>query len=371
VSFVLQTLWYERARFLAAVLAVAFSALLIMMQCGLLLGLVAITSIPIDHSRADVWMGGPEVLSVELCRPIPDSYLFRLAEQPEVERAEIFLQGHAYWLRGGARPELCIVIGTRLEDDSLGAMRELTPELRGLLSEPGAVVIDESDMARLGVNGVGATAEVSGKRVRVVGLVTGVRSLASAYVLCSITTARQLLRLLPDQTVYVLGRLQPGGDAAAVVDRLRVYPTMSAFTAEEFSRRTQLYWVRRTQSGLAILFGAALGLLVGAVVTSQTLYAATVASLREYAVLRALGIPHWRLMAIVVTQSLCVGVAGVVLALPLAFGLRAAVQMLNLPIDLPAWLLGTSAAVTLIMSLLSGLAALRSLRLVEPMSLLR
>src|SRR3974377_1103318 len=106
---------------MAAVLAVAFSARLIVMQGGLLLGLFAICSIPIDHSRADVWLGGPEVLSVDVCRPMPDSYLFRLAEQPEVERAEIFLQGYAYWLRGGATPELCSVIGTRLEDDSLGA----------------------------------------------------------------------------------------------------------------------------------------------------------------------------------------------------------------------------------------------------------
>ncbi len=61
MSYSLATLWYERARYLPGVLAVAFSALLIALQCGLLMGLFAITSIPIDHTHADIWMGAPHV----------------------------------------------------------------------------------------------------------------------------------------------------------------------------------------------------------------------------------------------------------------------------------------------------------------------
>ena len=52
-----------------------------------------------------------------------------------------------------------------------------------------------------------------------------------------------------------------------------------------------MYWLTMTNAGISAGFTAVLGLLVGAVVTSQTLYAATLASLREFAVLRALGIP--------------------------------------------------------------------------------
>ena len=57
MSYALSTLWYERQRYLPAVLAVAFSCLLIALQCGLLLGLFSITSIPIDESSADIWVG--------------------------------------------------------------------------------------------------------------------------------------------------------------------------------------------------------------------------------------------------------------------------------------------------------------------------
>src|SRR5215470_1563170 len=96
MSYALATLWYDRSRFLPGVLAVAFSALLIALQCGLLLGLFSITSLPIDTTRADIWVGHPEVLSVDLGRPIPVAWQYLLG-QPEVERTEIYMQGFTYW----------------------------------------------------------------------------------------------------------------------------------------------------------------------------------------------------------------------------------------------------------------------------------
>src|SRR5262249_52893093 len=113
------------------------------------------------------------------------------------------------------------------------------------------------------------------------------------------------------------------------------------------------------------------GLMVGAVVTSQTLYAATVASLREYAVLRALGIPRWRMALSVLAQSFWVGVAGVALALPAAAALARLGDGMGAKVLLPGWLIGLAVGITMLMAVLSGLAALRSLRLVEPAVLLR
>jgi putative ABC transport system permease protein len=372
-SYSLTTLWYERQRYLPGVLAVAFSALLIALQCGLLLGLFSITSIPIDHTHADVWMGAPQVLSVDLGRPIAESTLARMGVLPEVERCEIYLQGFAFWSKPGGGSELCMVIGSRLSPDSLGKIDRLTPRQCGLLAEEGTVIIDESDVERLGVKGVGSVAEISGHQVRIVGLTRGLKSLAGPYVLCSVPTAKKRLPILHGQTTtYVLGRCRKPEDALTVVNRLRQYSDVSAFTAREFSRRTQLHWLTKTKAGAAMGYAAALGLLVGAVVTSQTLYAATIASLREYAVLRALGIPRWRMALMVVSQSFWIGIIGIVLALPAVYGLAwAADHLMSVQIALPWWLQSGAAAVTLVMALSSGLFALRSLRLAEPATLLR
>jgi putative ABC transport system permease protein len=371
MSYSLATLWHERQRYLPGVLAVGFSALLIALQCGLLLGLFSITSLPVDHTRAHIWVGAPQVLSVDLGRPVPESYLSRLAAQPEVESPEVYLQGFAYWSKPNGATELCIVIGSRLDDTALGPVDELSPELRSRITEPGAIIVDESELGRLGIHGVGDVAEISGQHVRVVGLVRGLKSLAGPYIFCSVGTARPLLHLLPEQTTYLLARCHAPADAPAVVERLRAYPSMSAFTSEDFSFRTRMHWLTTTRAGIALGCAAALGLLVGAVVTSQTLYAATAASLREYAVLQALGIPRWRMAATVLAQAFWVGLTGIAVAVPVLYGLREGADSLGAKILLPGWLLAGTVAVTMTMALLSGLAALRSLRLVEPATLLR
>jgi putative ABC transport system permease protein len=372
MSYSLATLWYERQRYLPGVLAVAFSALLIALQCGLLLGLFSITSIPIDHTDADVWMGAPGVLSVDLGRPIREGYLARLAADPDVAQCEVYLQGFAYWSKHNGGTELCMVIGSRLGEGALGAVDKLTPELRARLTEPGSIVIDESDMARLGIRGIGDMAEVSGNRVRVVGLTQGLKSLAGPYVFCSVETARPLLRLLPDQVTYVLARCHNREAARDVVARTRQrYDNVSAFTADEFSYRSRMHWLLKTKAGVALGYAALLGLLVGAVVTSQTLYAATAASLRELAVLRAMGIPRWRMALLVMAQSFWVGVVGIALALPAVHGLAALAERLTVEVILRWWVQVGAAVVTLVMALLSGLFALRSLRQVEPAALLR
>jgi putative ABC transport system permease protein len=361
------------------VLAVSFSAVLIALQCGLLLGLFSVTSIPIDHTRADIWLCAPDVLSVDVAQPIPEWYLARAASQPEVAQCEIYIQAFGKWVKPTGGAELCIVIGCRLEDNALGTVEELTPELRSLLSEPGSVVVDDSELDRLAISGIGATSEINDHRVRVVGMVHGLKSIAGPYIFCSISTAQMLLSRgsADEYATYVLARCHNPADVPAVVQRLREEDkkfdrtTMSVFTANEFSRRSRLHWLFKTKAGIALGYAALLGLLVGAVVTSQTLYAATAAAVREYAVLQALGIPRWRMAMAVVSQSFWVGISGVIIAFPTVFFLAWVADLMGAKVQLPPELLAGSGAVTLVMAVLSGLAAMRSVRMVEPAILLR
>lgn len=371
MKYAIWTLLYERRRYLAGILAVAFSGLLIAMQVGLLMGLIGVVSIPIVNSTADVWVAYPNTLACDLGRPIPNYWIDRLWMLPEVEQADEFIQGFTYWKTPGGSNELIIVLGVNLEDDSLGPIAQLTDEQRALLTEPNSVVLDEKDKGRLDVERVGQEGEVSGHRVRVVGFTRNMGSLSGPYVLCSLPTARKMLRLRDDQTTYLLARCKRPAEAASVVRELRKFPKFAAFGAEEFSTRSKNHWIGKTKAGIALGFAALLGLAVGASVTSQTLYAATAASLKELAVLRALGIPRWRMSLYVIQQALLVGVLGLGLAAPITFGLAELARSLGTPAVLPPWLLIGTAAITLLMALLSGLIALRSLRQVEPAMLLR
>lgn len=373
MSYSLRTIWYERQRFLPAVLAVAFSAVLVAVQSGLVLGLLSMMSLPVDRATADVWVGYPAVRSVDFGRPIPERWVSRLAAQPEVERAEGAILGFTPWTRAGETPgqtttEVCTVVGTRLDPHSLAAMDVVRNdrELLARLAQPLAIAVDESELGRLGIRGVGDTAEVLGVRVRVVSLVKGYRSLGGPYLFCSLETARALMQYQPDQVTYLVGRCASPKDAATVARRVNGYPQLSAFTADEFSARSRLHWLTTTKAGVAIGFTALLGLLVGAVVTSQTLFAATAASRREFATLRAMGIPKWRLKLSVLVQSFWVGLFGVALAAPITFALAEGADALGTAVRLHPYILGGAAAVTMTMALGSGLAALRSFRKVDP-----
>jgi putative ABC transport system permease protein len=374
IPYSLLLLGRERGRYLPAILAVAFCAQLNILQWGLLMGTLSVLSVPIDRTRADVWVASRDVLSLELAHPIPEIWESRVASQPDVEQTEVYLFSFGYWHKPTGGSEVCCIIGSHLGERSLGALADLTPQMRTDLTEPGAVVVDESELERLGVRGVGDAAEIYGHRVSVVGLVHGFKSVGGPYVFCSLRTARMILPLFqekPHDTMYLLARCRNPEEAGALVERLRQYPDLSAFTREDFSVRTRMYWLTQTNAGIGMGCTAALALLVGLVVTSQTLYAATAASLREYAVLRALGIPRWRMGAMVLAQSFWVGLFGVALAVPVIFLLGACANLAGARVLLPPWLFAAGNALTMAMALLSGLAALRSLRLVEPITLLR
>jgi putative ABC transport system permease protein len=190
-------------------------------------------------------------------------------------------------------------------------------------------------------------------------------------VFCSVNTAKPLLRIFPEQITYVLARCKDPKDAPMVVQRLRDQGGVSAFTASEFSIRSRMHWLTKTKAGIALGYAALLGLMVGAVVTSQTLYAATAASMKEFAVLRAMGIPRWRMATLVMSQAFWVGIIGVGLSIPAVHGLAALAAAAGSEVILPMWLQVGACTVTMVMAVGSGVVALRSLRQVEPAMLLR
>src|SRR5947209_3090443 len=215
MNYSLATLWHDRSRYLPGVLAVAFSAVLMALQCGLLLGLFSITSLPIDNTRADIWVGSKEVKSVDLGRPVPFSDMARLGSIPGVERIEFFYQNFANWKMPNGASELCIVIGSELGEGNLGSVKDLNTELRERLTEPNSVVVDAADAWRLGIKEEGETAEINNHKVRIVGFIQGYKSLAGPYVFCSQYTARTVLAIVmpPDHCTYLLARVAGGDDS--------------------------------------------------------------------------------------------------------------------------------------------------------------
>lgn len=376
VPYALLILRRDWFRFLPALLAVSFSAVLIAVQCGLVMGLLMCTSVPIDHASADIWVMSPDANSLQQTYPIPDSWELRLSREPEIVRTEPYLMCEAAWHKPGqGSTELCFVIGMRLDDHSLGAIRELSPEMRGRLMEAGTIIVDEWELPNLGLrHGEGEIAEINGQRVRIVGTLSGFEGHNFIYVFCSMQTARQLVPRLRqrNQILCVLGQCRQTDDVPKVIARLRAqYPDMGVYSRDELAQRARIYWLVRSRGGMVMVCTIFLALLVGLMVTSQTLYAAVLASLKEYAVLDALGIPRWRIAALVLAQSFWIGAGGLLLAAPIIWLLRWAALLIRTRVLLEVEILAGTGALTLAIALLSGASALRPLRRIDAAELLR
>src|SRR5207248_5069919 len=124
MGYALQTLWHERQRYAPGVLAVTFSAVLIALQCGLLLGLFKITSIPLDQTKAghgagvDIWVGSYGTKSIDLGKPIPESYITRLAGRSGVEMPEFYIANFGNFTKPVGGTELCYLLGSRMDPDA-------------------------------------------------------------------------------------------------------------------------------------------------------------------------------------------------------------------------------------------------------------
>jgi putative ABC transport system permease protein len=114
-----------------------------------------------------------------------------------------------------------------------------------------------------------------------------------------------------------------------------------------------------------------LGAIVGIVVVAQTLYAATVEHLSEYATILAIGAPNHYLNRIVINQALISAVSGFALGIVVAAAVVAAAANSNVALFL-SWRLATTVGLaTLVMCGTASLVAVRKIKNVEPTTIFR
>ena len=371
-----KSLLHEWRRFLPAVVAVAFSGLLLLVQAALVLGIFGSSAVYIDASRGDLWVGHPGTRTVELGRPIPRDTEIWLRLDPAVERVEAY-----NWIEGDWRSRADVgaitlyVSGVDTSPDALLFAHVLTPDMRVQLDEPDSVIVDGADLKKLGV-AIGDRPRINGRTVRVVGAVSGLRTLGGVNLLASLET---ISRLQPggaadERVPYYVVQLRDPARLSEARTRLEAAGREHGFevwTRKAFAKSATDYWLLDTGAGLGVLFLAVVVSLVGAVITSQTLMGAVAGSATEYAALQALGVGVRALRGVVLEQAAWIGSIGLVLGGLGAWGALSLARRYHVPVVLESWAVVACAVMVLGISMVSGLAAVRALRSADPASLLR
>ena len=351
-----RNLLHEPSRSAVALSGVAFAVLLVTLQAGILVGSAENASTVVDHSRADLWIASPEVRNFDFGRPIPEARWLQALGTPGVARAERMIVAYADWKDSRGRIEKILLVGIEPGAQLSGPWEMAGGDLGGLRLE-GGVVIDERERTRFGDRGplaLGDRGEINERAARVVGFSRGVGSMTTIpYVFASLRTATEFSSLYaPGDVSYVLVRGEPGVDRRALADRLGELPDVEVLPAEAFSRRSRGYWVFGTGLGIGWCMTAILGLGVGTVVLSQTIYTLTFEKRSEFATLKSIGWSARALGGVVLAQ------AGILGAIGYALGVGASRVVLEwIP---PAVSIRLSTGLAAAVLALTGLVALAS-----------
>lgn len=306
-----RNLFHDRLRFIATIVGIVFSIVLVTVQAGLYVGFRRMVTTMIDHSPADLWIMPAGTKCFEDPSLLDDRQRFRaLAVEGVVEAAPLVI-GYAQWRLPGGTTTPVFIVGSELQGFGLRPWNLVSGRVDDL-AIPGAVAVDQSYFERLGIGAVGATAEIRDQKVEVAAVTRGIRSFTTTpFVFAGVDRARTYTAMASNKASYFLVRVSRDKDIGAVRRQLREnLRDVEVLTAGEFRSRSQSFWLFGTGAGAALFAGALLGLIVGTVIVAQTLYASTKDHLSEFATLRAIGSSSSYIYMVIVWQALLSAVIG-------------------------------------------------------------
>jgi putative ABC transport system permease protein len=380
MSLALATLLYEWRRYTAAVVALAFSGLLILAQVGMFTGIVAAATATIERSRAQIMIMPPKMESLinggggGLPRRIqPLIYL-----NPDVVEVASFGGNGGLWMNipEPGKKQVRDFVQVLMVDTRPNAVTlpvDYSEQTRLALMEPFAVAVDRSALARLGVK-LGDKATLGGRTVRVRAILDGYPSINNAQVVLS----RDSLRMLGmgdrgPQTGPLMVAIKDPARAEIVRDQLNAVSkgAYRAWTRDELSEANQKGLMKEQIIGIFLGFSVFLGFLIGVGITSQTLRGAILANIKELASLRALGVSMGTLRMIVLELSFWVGIAGLFATAVFTFLVYLLGQKGGVPMVFPIGWVAAVAVLLVAISLASGVMSLGILKKSQPADLLR
>ncbi len=338
-----RNLVHDRVRLLITLAGITIAIMLIFMQGGMYLGYMRNASGMIDRSAADVWIVSKNSPNFDWSRPFPERYINKVRSTPGVMAAKTLIFAWAFLRRLDGGTDQVELIGFHPSTTDEGWGEPWGFISGGISSVLGGdhIIVDESSRERLGAFNLGDHAEIMETDVSIAGITRGIRSLSTApYVFVSYTTAQKLVSYIGERnTVFILAKAEPGVSAAELKARLSSrLSNVDVLTREEYSWRTRRYWTIETGMGFGFLMMTFLSLAVGLAIVGQTIYAATMEHLREYATLKALGATDAEIRSILWVQAGVNAVIGYLIGVGLVWWGAHLAERLGLSVVIPPYL---------------------------------
>jgi putative ABC transport system permease protein len=141
---------------------------------------------------------------------------------------------------------------------------------------------------------------------------------------------------------------------------------VDVYTRDGFGRRTQVYWMLTTGAGFAILIAATLGLIVGVVVVSQTIYATTMDHIKEFGTLKAIGASNGYICGVLLKQAVLSAIIGYTIGITASYAVVWLSRDSGAAILLPWQAAAAMLLPTIFMCVSAALISIRKVTQVDP-----
>jgi putative ABC transport system permease protein len=379
VSLALSTLIYEWRRYFAAIIALAVAGLLVLAMTGMFLGVGKAFTATIDRSPAEIMVLPAQADSLfGNNNGLPRRLIPTVYQHPDVTEVMPLDGSWAYWSNfpKDGQPAKGNGVQVMVIDPGPGSLTipdDFDERLIQTIAEPYAVVLDASSLGKLGVK-VGDKAKINGQTVWVRATTTDYPSMFNSIVFMTRQTAKLLYVVQEGPRV--------GGLLVKIKDPKRVRQVVAelnkmgggqykAWTREDLSKVSERGMLKEGGISVMIGFAVIVGAFIGVVITWQTLQAAILANIKEFAGLRALGVSMGSLRLIIMEISFWVGVFGLVVTALLVAGIAVLARAFNIPMDFPLYIDIPVSIVLLLIAIMSGFFSLGVLKKSQPADLLR
>lgn len=370
LTLALRNFSHDRLRSLVTIVGIIFAVVLLAVQLGLYAGASRMITGAVDNAAADLWVMPFGTQSFDEGAPLlGPAERHQVLAVKGVVTATPLVVGFADWRRPDSVTSSVVIVGADIETNALLPWTIAAGDVQDL-KKPDGVGVDITYFSDLGIEGLGDLGHVEGERARVRLVTDGIRSFTqSPYVFTTARRARNMFGTGSQASTFLLVRTAPDVDVTAVQGDIAArLKTAEVLTPEEFRDRNLQQWLFNTGAGVALIGGALLGLIVGTVIVSQTLYSSTKDHLREYATLRALGSPAKYLYKVVITQAALCAIIGYVLGMFFAMMLVRASQDTAMQIVVSPFLAVGLFVLTVGMAAIAAAAAIVKIMDIDPAS---
>ncbi|HTY54568.1 MAG TPA: ABC transporter permease [Candidatus Binataceae bacterium] len=367
----------DTAKYIALVLGVAFSTMLMSNQATIFAGIMERAANQISEVReADLWVMDKRVRYFEETEQLTQTQLWRVRGIEGVRWAVPLFKGLAMAHAPGGGLRQVHLMG--VDDATLtGVCPEMVIGSKEDLKIPDGVIIDRAGYRFLfsGTPKLGGTIEINEHR----GVIAGICDAAPPFttfplIFAKYSDAERYVGNPRKPITFILVAAEPNVDQSSLANRIEATTGLQVLGWKDFASQTIWYYVHNTGLGVNFAVTVILGFIIGAVVVGQMFHIFVLENLRHFATLKAVGISNGTMSRMILVQGLVVGAIGYNLGMAVSAEFFAFVRSLGMDFRgfYLSWqvMVSTGVAIALIMLLATGLS-IRRLSKIDPVSVFK